>query len=730
MKHFRLCAVLLALTPLAVCPAPAQAPAKAPSPAAPILTGPVTHIRIVGLKNVSLATVQAKLTLKVGDAYTPEAAQKDAAAVQSIGVFNGQVTAAATPASPNGVDLTYTVRENPVVQSIHITANTPSGLPSVPAAELMAQMKTKVGKVLNTSSLVSDLDSLFNHTNGYVTKQGYIFDVSPDINIEPTTGVLTIPLIEAYVKSIEVTGNSRVKTADILAQMHTKPDALYNINTLEEDKSSIYEMGEFKQVDASLNAADTGKSSVTVSVVEQPAATGVLDEKQGKVIPFLYDPLTSPFPVIQVSVNGHSPLPFILDTGTSPALSLNPWATQELGLKEDGKIEAGAGFTFTRVAIRSVVLQGRDHNSDVSFDAKEAVVLDVSFLSQFTLARHIAGIVGMGMLLPVTSRFDFAAKTLTLFAAKHPPLHIAGGTVLPMRGGSGGIFTVRATLAPNAYADLIIDTGSDGTQVPLSALPALHPTALAFNSYYERIDGTYLCPEMRLPNLTLGALPVLDAVVGTLPPPTRLSLGMDILAGYRLTLDGPNGQLIMKPSAHGGRHVHGWSGLDVTLSGKNWTVSRVRQDAPAQRGGLQVGDEITTVYGITAQDLSQLQIERILAGIAGVPLSVVVKRNQGRRIAISWVPADNFSSPRDMMYGLPLQKSPGDPWIISEIIKGCPGDKAGLLAGDTLTKIDGEATATMSLVRFAELTSKSPVLVEVERPGVAKLFTARLTVPK
>ena len=288
MKYPRLWAACLALVPLAVCPALAQAPPNAPAPAAPTLTGPITKISIVGLKNISLDTVQAKMTLKVGDTYTPEAAQKDAAALQNIGVFNGQISVAATPAPPSGVSLTYTVAENPIVQSIHITANTPSGQPTIPAAELIAQMKTRTGQVLNTNILVKDLDNLFNHTTSYVFQKGFIFDVSSDINIDPKTGLLTIPLVEAHIKSIEITGNSRVKTADILAQMHAKSGDLYNANNLQNDLYAIYGTGEFRQVGPfQVSSSVVGELKISIPMVEQPAATGSLDEKQGKVIPFL-----------------------------------------------------------------------------------------------------------------------------------------------------------------------------------------------------------------------------------------------------------------------------------------------------------------------------------------------------------------------------------------------------------------------------------------------------------
>lgn len=731
MKHFRLCAVLLALTPLAVRPAFAQAPAKAPSPTAPALTGTVTHIRIAGLKNVSLDTVQAKLTLNVGDAYTPEAAQKDAAAVQSIGVFNGQVTATATPTSPSGIDLTYTVSENPIVQSIHITANTPSGQPSVPAADLMAQMKTKIGGVLNTNILVSDLDSLFNHTNGYVTKQGYLFNVSADINIEPKTGVLTIPLVEAHIKFIEIMGNSRIKTANILAQMHTKPGDLYNANILQNDLSAIYELGEFKQIDPfRITAADVNTVSITIPVVEQPAATGVLDERQGKIIPFLYDALTVSYPIVQVSVNGRSPLPFVVDTGTTAPLLLAPWAAKELGLSPSSRVEGARNFTYSRAPIKSVVLQGVSRDNDAAFNTPETLVTDLSLFDQLVPRPHIAGVVGVGLLVSATSRFNFAAKTLTIFTAPHPPLRIPGGTTLPLRTGSVNLFTVHAVFAPDASADLVLDTGSDGTQIPLSALKTLHPAAMAFNNFAGRVDGISVFPELKLPSLRLGTLLIPNVTVGTLQSPESLSLGMNILAGYRMTLDGPNARLILEPSPRGGSYTLGRSGLSVKQSGDGWTVSTLSSGAPAQDAGLKAGDKLVSVNGVSVAGTPVIFCLHLLGGIGGSRVRVIVQRGTSKPFVVSWIASDISHALPRVIDGLPMQKPNGGSWVISQVMQGYPGDKAGLLAGDTLTKMDGEATATMSLIRFAELVRKPTVLVEVERPGVAKPFTVRLTVPK
>ena len=173
-----------------------------------------TQIVIFGSKNVPESDIRAALTEKVGEAYKPQAAEKDRAAVQALGTFTA-ATVAAAPDPAGGVDVTYTVTEYPLVTTIKFVADTPDKQPSVPAYQLLSQMTVKIGQVLNVNAFQRDLVSLFDLRMGYVAKQGYLFDVSTAINIESTTGVVTIPLVERRIQSITITGNSRVKTADI-----------------------------------------------------------------------------------------------------------------------------------------------------------------------------------------------------------------------------------------------------------------------------------------------------------------------------------------------------------------------------------------------------------------------------------------------------------------------------------------------------------------------------------
>ena len=187
-----------------------------------------------------------------------------------MGYFNGDVGLDAVNDPAGGVDVTYTVKENPLIKTIKFTANTPSGEPTIPAATLTKMMETQEGKVLNTTTLVRDLDKLFNHQTGYVRGQGYIFDVSSDINIDPLTGVLNIPLVEAHINSITLKGNKRTKSVVVTRELRSQVGDVLDEKKLQRDLTRVYNLGLFDEVGPfDETSTDVGKVDIVVPLVEK-----------------------------------------------------------------------------------------------------------------------------------------------------------------------------------------------------------------------------------------------------------------------------------------------------------------------------------------------------------------------------------------------------------------------------------------------------------------------------
>jgi len=252
---------------------PADGTGSDTAPDAPQLTGRISRILIAGNQNINDAAIRGVITsagLKLGAPYTAENAAAARDAVKAMGYFNGDVGLAGAQDPAGGVDVTFTVKENPVIKTIKFTANTPDGEPTIPSAKLKSLMTTKEGQVLNTNILVRDLDNLFNHTTSYVYQQGFIFDVSSDINIDPLSGVLTIPLVEAHINSIKITGLKRTKPVVVTRELRSQVGDVLDEKKLQKDLTRVYNLQLFDEVGPfDPSSTDVGKVDITIPVTEK-----------------------------------------------------------------------------------------------------------------------------------------------------------------------------------------------------------------------------------------------------------------------------------------------------------------------------------------------------------------------------------------------------------------------------------------------------------------------------
>ena len=257
---------LPAETPLNVAPvAPAAVTATAPN-----LQGKIASINIAGNINVNADAIRLVLTEKVGADYSAAAADKDAAAIRGMGYFRNDVAVSANVDATNGVNVTFTVVENPFIKRIVFSANTPDRQPTISSAKLLSLMQTQPNHVLNSNTFLHDLDVLFNPQTGYARQQGYVIDVSSDVNVDPLTGTLNIPLIETHIDSITVSGNKKTKPIVLLRELHSKPGDVLDEKRMQRDLVKIYDLGLFDQVGPfEENPIDVGRVGINIPVVER-----------------------------------------------------------------------------------------------------------------------------------------------------------------------------------------------------------------------------------------------------------------------------------------------------------------------------------------------------------------------------------------------------------------------------------------------------------------------------
>lgn len=511
-----------------------------PSPPGP---GKIAHITVIGNSHVPTADIVEMLTPKLGAPTGASDSGAASAALQDMGVFqSSRVMAAPDPAG--GTDFTCTVVENPVVRAIKFTANTPDGKPTVPAATLIARMHTAVGQVLNTKALTSDMDSLFNHDTGYLRAQGYLCDVSSDINIDPETGVLLIPLVEAFIDKIEVRGEGAAPVADILAALRVKPGDLFDTNAVTQGLHRLTELHRFAEIDQFRFAGgQPGKGTLTVTVRAPRGPFGTLAAGASPPTTADYGGFVGGPVVVPVRVNDRVMGHFLVMTDRDLSQVSAAFAAG-LGLTPQPMLDGGKPYFVNGQPAASVPLDRMTlgETPGVEFRSVSLPTVDLSALSK-QAGQPIDGVLGADLLSRVAVGIDGPRRRVTfwnhgrLSAAERSAAGYGGATEVPA-GPVYGTFPMLAAAAKvrngmeMRATPIIISTGSQTSLLPAATAAALGMTPLPNPDHPATVLSR--ASRLDLPGLSFNAplFQLTDEDGGT-------TLGMNVLGHYRVLLDGP-----------------------------------------------------------------------------------------------------------------------------------------------------------------------------------------------
>ncbi|MHB0912509.1 MAG: BamA/OMP85 family outer membrane protein [Armatimonadota bacterium] len=193
---------------------------------------PVVDIVVTGNERISTDAITAVIGIKPGTPYSEAAVKTAREAILNMGYFSAVTVGVENIDS--GVRLVFNVVENPVVTEINVTGNT-----VIPTEKLRSLMRTQIGNVLNTNTLLQqDIPAI----ERYYSEQGYIATVTENVGINPQTGVVTIPILEVTVEEIRITGNTKTKTYVVTREMELKPGDVFNRNVLFADLRRIYDL--------------------------------------------------------------------------------------------------------------------------------------------------------------------------------------------------------------------------------------------------------------------------------------------------------------------------------------------------------------------------------------------------------------------------------------------------------------------------------------------------------
>src|SRR5580698_8753797 len=182
----------------------------------------IVSVDVTGNLHVPTQTIMAVVQARRGQPYNPKVVQEDLARINALGYF-ADIAPPLVRQRPNGIAITYRVVENPVITKITFAGNQ-----KVPSDTLLALMDLSVGQVFNTNTFRQDVLKI----NNYYERIGYGGQVPThvkDLNLDPTTGALTLVIQEGLtVKHIIIGGDPLLPAQFLLPTLTLKAGEEYS----------------------------------------------------------------------------------------------------------------------------------------------------------------------------------------------------------------------------------------------------------------------------------------------------------------------------------------------------------------------------------------------------------------------------------------------------------------------------------------------------------------------
>jgi len=348
---------------------------------------------------------------------------------------------------------------------------------------------------------------------------------------------------------------------------------------------------------------------------------------------------------VKASVNGRPPADFLFDTGASITIIDSTYAAG-LGLTTQGELQgqgAGAAGSARFSEIQSLRIPG-DDGDGVEFAGQKVGVLSINpFLEPF-FWRGCAGVIGADFISRVVTRIDYDHSRLDFYDPK--TFHYDGpGKAVPFAL-AGNMPAVHMTLDDRYSGDFRVDVGSSST-VDLHS-PFVERNELDKKVKSKKIDvigggfgGTFTSTLTRMTKLQLGPYtwtePMLTfsgAKIGALASEDYAgNIGNQILERFRCTFDYERRQLWLEPGEHyAAKDRFSRSGVQLGRYGDEIKVIQVIPGSPADKAGLDQGDDVAAIDGKPALQWTPDELQRLFEdGEVGRTVTIVSPRGGKNR---------------------------------------------------------------------------------------------------
>ena len=227
------------------------------------LTGKtITKVAVAGNRLVTDQEILGAAHLKAGLPLSTDLVRKDLQSIYELGWFYDVGTDFVEV--PEGVQVTYKVRENPIYRKLELSGNTKLSTKEIESLLDLKKETLVNGKTLNDS--VRKIEERYH-------KDGYILMRVSDVNIRPD-GTLNLVVNEGIVEGFTVKGNTKTKPYVIEREMRLKKGEPFNVKEARRSMQRLYNLGYFEDVNVKLNPGKQPNGvEVEITVAEQRTGT-------------------------------------------------------------------------------------------------------------------------------------------------------------------------------------------------------------------------------------------------------------------------------------------------------------------------------------------------------------------------------------------------------------------------------------------------------------------------
>ncbi len=390
---------------------------------------------------------------------------------------------------------------------------------------------------------------------------------------------------------------------------------------------------------------------VCKSLIGQPLGFSLPNGKKKVQIPIeIYSNLI----VVPVVLNNALPLKFILDTGVRTTILTQKAFTDILNLQYSRKytISGAGGVNLIDAYITnnvSLALPG------VESHGHAMLVLEKDYLElRNYLGTDVHGILGYELFSRFIVDVNYEKKLLTL-VLPHKARKYKKFQSIPIKIEDTKPYLITTVILEDGTtltAKLLVDTGASHALMldPFSD-KRIHVPEQTLSSLIGRgLGGEIFGKIGRIESMQLGTYKI-NNVVANFPDPNSYfdslkvgkifrngSIGGELMSRFHIVYNFPEEKIFFKKntSFKKGYH-HNLSGLTIKAKGAKlniFEITEVREQSSAKKAGLQAGDIIESVNGVTLQYLSLSLVNGLLNTKPGKKVKVEVNRNGSRVKAI------------------------------------------------------------------------------------------------